>query len=347
MTARRPARVLAFVALLGVSACSSSETQPEPPVGAPWPGDMSPRPVDIVAPFFDTASRPYALNGPLIPASVTMVSAWDIPNNPLADPTLDDSPEGEQVRWGYRLFMNTPAETPRLTPSDMSCGNCHLNAGQRELALPLIGTSAMFPEYNRRAGRDFTLEDRIVGCFLRSENASRGSPSGDVQEGESEEGHAVPTPTSEEVLALAAYIRWLSDGYEPGRNPPWRRRNRIPGEGLIPVDDLDPQRGEALYTEHCVTCHGEDGQGVQIADKKAGPLWGPHSWNDGAGAARVYTLAGMIRFMMPYLDPGVLSDEEAQQIAAFITSKPRPAYPYKDQDYRTEPRPADAVYYDR
>jgi cytochrome c len=50
---------------------------------------------------------------------------------------------------------------------------------------------------------------------------------------------------------------------------------------------------------------------------------------------------------MPYLDPGSLSDEDAQQIAAFITSKPRPSYPAKDQDYRTEKLPPDAVYYAR
>ena len=99
--------------------------------------------------------------------------------------------------------------------------------------------------------------------------------------------------------------------------------------------------------EHCTACHGEDGQGVQIADKKAGPLWGPHSWNDGAGSALIYMLAGVIRYMMPYLNPGVLTDEEAQQIAAFITSQPRPEYAYKDLDYRAEPRPVDAVYYER
>ena len=110
---------------------------------------------------------------------------------------------------------------------------------------------------------------------------------------------------------------------------------------------LDPEVGATLFTEHCSTCHGEDGQGVQIGDKRAGPLWGPASWNDGAGAARVYTLAGTIRYMMPYLDPGVLRDEEAQQVAAFITSQPRPVDPYKDQDYQTEPRPVDAVQYDR
>ena len=61
----------------------------------------------------------------------------------------------------------------------------------------------------------------------------------------------------------------------------------------------------------------------------------------------VYTLAGIIRFAMPYLDPGSLSDTEAQELAAFITSKPRPSYPFKDQDYLIEALPADSVYYAR
>ena len=94
-----------------------------------------------------------------------------------------------------------------------------------------------------------------------------------------------------------------------------------------------------------MSCHGADGQGVQIGDKKAGPLWGPASWNDGAGAARVYTLAGIIRYSMPYLNPGSLTDEEAQQVAAFITSKPRPVYPFKNLDYTGSKIPVDAVYY--
>jgi cytochrome c len=51
--------------------------------------------------------------------------------------------------------------------------------------------------------------------------------------------------------------------------------------------------------------------------------------------------------MMPYLDPGSLTDEEAQHIAAFINSKPRPKYPYKDRDYVKEKIPPDAVYYKR
>src|SRR5262249_58189152 len=125
--------------------------------------------------------------------------------------------------------------------------------------------------------------------------------------------------------------------------PTWRNRNALPAESLIPVDKLDRARGQAIYAERCTSCHGLDGQGVQIGDKKAGPLWGDHSWNDGAGAARVYTLAGIIRYAMPYLDPGSLTDEEAQQVATFITSQPRPRFPFKEKDYGGGEDPGDGV----
>ena len=209
----------------------------------------------------------------------------------------------------------------------------------------------MFPEYNRRSGRLYSLTDRIVDCFLRSENATgviaeggeghAGAPS----EGSGENSEILPTPTSKEVLALAAYITWLARGSEVGSNPPWRGQNAIAASALVPLDKLDPRKGEALFAERCITCHGLDGQGVAVGDKKPGPLWGPDSWNDGAGAARVYTLAGIIRYAMPYLDPGSLSDTEAQDLAAFINSKPRPSFPFKEQDYLTEKIPVDSVYY--
>jgi cytochrome c len=155
---------VAVAALAVVAACGPPDVAQEPAATAPQQDAALPLVQTSVTPF-DAATRPYELKGPLVPASVTMVSAWDIPDDPLTDPLLDGTPQGEQVRWGYRLFMSTPAETPRLTPSGMSCGNCHLNGGQRELALPLVGSGGMFPEYNRRAARDFTLEDRIVGCI--------------------------------------------------------------------------------------------------------------------------------------------------------------------------------------
>ena len=272
---------------------------------------------------------------PLVPSSSTMVTAWQLPRNPLDDPTLDTSPLAKQLRWGFQIFTDTPRQAPAFTGGTVSCANCHLNAGQRERALPIVGVAAVFPEYNARASRLISLADRVVDCFLRSENAT-GSQSG-----------TAPTTTSPEVLALSAYVTWLSSGQPVGANPPWRGQNAIVPAHLVPINKLDRERGRSIYTERCTSCHGQDGQGVQIGDKKAGPLWGPASWNDGAGASRVYTLAGIIRYSMPYLDPGSLSDEDAQQVAAFITSQPRPVYPHKDLDYATATVPRDAVYYPR
>jgi len=306
----------ALVMAIGVLAACG----PPPPAVAPVPGVPQ-----------------YPLAGPLIPARLTMVTAWDFPKNPLADPTLDDSKLSKEIRSGYRIFMNTPAEAGRLTPSRVSCNNCHLNGGQREKALPLVAVAGMFPEYNRRAGQLISLADRVVDCFLRSENAT-----GRLEE---DAASSLPSPNDKEVLAVAAYLTWLARGYEVGKNPTWRGQNTIPQSALVPTQKLDPKIGEAIFLERCTNCHGKDGQGVAVGDKKPGPLWGPHSWNDGAGAARIYTLAGIIRYMMPYLDPGSLTDVEAQQVAAFINSQPRPAFPFKDRDYRSEPLPIDAVYY--
>jgi thiosulfate dehydrogenase len=281
-----------------------------------------------------SCARPAPPN-PLIPASTTMVTAWQIPKDPTHDPALSDPKLGDQIKWGYRIFVDTPHEAPRFTGGSVSCANCHLNAGQRERALPLVGITGMFPEYNNRAARLISLQDRVVDCFMRSENAT-GRGTGDL-----------PSTGAKEVLAVTAYLSWLSRGYAVGASPGWRNKNAIAADKLIAVDKLDAAAGATLYNERCASCHGPDGQGVQIGDKKAGPLWGDGSWNDGAGAARVYTLAGIIRYSMPYLSPGSLTDEEAQHVAAFITSKPRPPYPFKAHDYAGAKVPVDAVYYRR
>jgi thiosulfate dehydrogenase len=280
-------------------------------------------------------ASPIKMTGPLIAASMSMKAGWEFPQNPLTEKTLDKSKLSDEIRRGFRLFTNTPAEAPHLAPGGMSCTNCHMNGGQREKSMPLVNVAGMFPEYNRRSGRLYSLGDRITDCFLRSENATGGQLS------------ELPNASSSEVLAIAAYLTWLSRDAAMGKNPSWRGQNTIPAAALVPIDQLDTAKGEAIYMDRCATCHGQDGQGVQIGDKIAGPLWGDRSWNDGAGAARVYTLAGMIRYSMPYLDPGNITDADAQHVAAFINSKPRPAYPFKERDYRVEKLPADAVYYTR
>ena len=271
----------------------------------------------------------------LISASTGMETAWDIPRAPRSDLLPPDSLLAGRIRRGFEIFLDTPRKAKRFSGNQLSCNNCHLNGGQREKSMPLIGVAGVFPEFNKRAGRPINLEDRIINCFLRSENAA-GSKKGSK---------SYPEPKSEEVVALSAYITWLSSGQSIDTALPWRGQNIIPVKNIISLDKLDRKLGRILYGEKCNTCHGNDGQGVWIGDKKAGPLWGPNSWNDGAGAARIYTLAGMIRFSMPYLDPESLTDEEAQHIAAYIDSKPRPVFPLKDQDYPGQKIPVDAVYY--
>src|SRR5258705_10399387 len=120
--------------------------------------------------------------------------------------------------------------------------------------MPLGNIPGVSPEYTRRSARLFSLGDRITDCFLRSENATGGPLT-------TEE---LPTPTSPEVLAVSAYLTWLSRGAAMGKNPAWRGQNAIKAPALIPAEKLEPAKGEAIYTERCATCHGPDGQGVQI-----------------------------------------------------------------------------------
>jgi thiosulfate dehydrogenase len=300
-------------------------------------------------------------HGPLVSSATAMETAWDLVRNPFTDSVAGDAERAALVRKGFSVFTQTKKYAPEFTGNDLACGHCHVNAGQREKALPLVGVAHVFPEYNKRAGREFSLADRITGCFLRSMNGT-GAPAmlaahrdSGMKEGTSGAavGMKVADPEqaasvirgSEEVRALEAYIGWLSEGFTAGTKLPWRGLNLIPDSALVPVGALDSSRGRALYEEKCFTCHDGDGRGIEIGDIKAGPLWGPASWNDGAGAARVYTLAGMIRHMMPYVDPGSLTDGEALQIAFFICSRPRPSFPFKESDYLKGKVPPDAVYY--
>jgi thiosulfate dehydrogenase len=245
----------------------------------------------------------------LIASRTTMVAAWDFPRNPLADATLDTSASNE-IRWGFRIFTNTPGEAH--SSRQRSCANCHLNAGQRERSLPLVGVAGMFPEYNARAARLISLPDRVVDCFLRSENAAGRM---DDSSGGAEAEPAPPVPvlstSSKEVLAVTAYVTWLSRGYALGANPTWRGRNAIAADKLIPVNTLDARGGDLPDRNRVQKA---DGQESRSATSQT--VVGTGFVERRGGAARAY-LAG-IRYSMPGLDPGSLSDEEAQQLAAFI-----------------------------
>lgn len=264
----------------------------------------------------------------LIPQTAGFDQVRALALDPHSAELPDDSLLAGQIRRGFDIITNTPVHAPRYSGNAMTCANCHLNAGQRERALPLVGVAAVFPVSRAREGRLFSLEDRIRGCFMRSMNGT------------------APPYDSEELLAVSAYIHWLSRGQSLGESPPWRGLNTIPEESRLAIDRLDPVLGESIFRQQCTMCHGVDGQGVDIGGVKPGPLWGDSSWNDGAGLSRVYTLAGYLRYTMPLTAPGTLTDEQAQHVAAYINAQERPTYPDKANDYPAG-APVDAVYYPR
>ena len=178
-------------------------------------------------------------------------------------------------------------------------------------------------------GRPVTLEDRIARCFTHSLAGK------------------APDPSSPEAKALVTYIDWLSEGIPPGPLPEGLRSNAIASQNIVPIGQLNAERGRQKYDQYCAGCHGLDGQGYREARTPlpydyVPPVWGPRSYDDAAGFARVYTLAGFVRHAMPGNQPGSITDLEAQEIAAFVDGQPRPAFP--DKAAWDGALPFDAVY---
>lgn len=264
---------------------------------------------------------------PLVPATAGIDQVNHLPRDPLTEELDVDARTADLIRLGYQVARDPKGfGAAEFVGNDLTCFSCHMNGGQREGALPLVGIAGLFPLFRNRDDRMVSLLERIDGCFLRSMN---GTP---------------PPPEHSVAQALEAYIDWLSTDQPEGESPPWRGRNRIAEEARIPIEQLDLEEGRRLYTEKCAQCHGVDGQGVDVGLATPAPLWGDGSWNDGAGASRIWTFAGFIRYAMPLNAPGTLTDEESQHIAAWVNSHDRPVFPNKAADYPAGGRPGDAVY---
>jgi thiosulfate dehydrogenase len=165
-------------------------------------------------------------------------------------------------------------------------------------------------------------------------------------------GHALP-PDGPEMKAILSYIRFISANVPTGRGPEGRGTPPLP----LPTAASDPKHGAAVFAATCAVCHQADGQGKRWGPKEAAaqrhryqfpPLWGPDSYNDGAGMARPITAANFIRANMPfgtdYAHP-VLSVQDAFDVAAFVDSQPRLHRPGNERDFPDRAlKPADATY---
>ncbi len=213
--------------------------------------------------------------------------------------TFPPGPQGALIAEGYRLITQTSTLLPRNVTARMSCAACHTNAGRVPHAGSFLGLYALFPQWNKRAHRFIALQDRIAECFLYSMN---GTP---------------PAYSSREMIAMTAYIAWLSRGAPVGVGFPGQEPVRI-AAGPPNVAD-----GARLYTQRCAECHGADGNGVGLTYP---PLWGPQSFNDKAGMAHLTRMAPFVRVAMPLNAPGSLTDQQALDVAAFVLTHSRPHF---------------------
>jgi thiosulfate dehydrogenase len=231
-------------------------------------------------------------------------------HSPPTDDKIPNDKYGDDVRLGQKIFTGTHKYARRYVGNELSCSNCHLDAGRRPHSAPLWAAYGMYPSYKAKNDRNNTIEERIQQCFRFSMNGIS------------------PTQDAPEVRALVSYIHFLSRGVPIGVEMPGRGYPLISKTG----HDPNPSRGAEVYGEKCASCHGEKGEGIK--NSKGGgyqfpPLWGFDSYNKGAGMANDEMLAGFIKANMPLGQGWSLSDQEALDVAVFINLQIRPWDPRK------------------
>jgi thiosulfate dehydrogenase len=249
-------------------------------------------------------SLPPAVEGP--PDSL-----WAAPDTSVfarLDPQL-----AARIRYGRSLIANTafylgPHGILDQRTNGMNCQNCHLDAGTKPWGNNYGSVMSTYPKFRERSGTKETVFKRVNECIERSLN-----------------GRALDS-TSNEMQAILAYIAWVGADVPKGAT--------AKGSGIVQLAYLDrpadPAKGGEVFVVKCTRCHGPDGAGKLNADGRTyqyPPLWGPHSYNIGAGLYRLTRFAGYVKANMPQgatWDKPQLTDEEAWDVAAYINSQQRP-----------------------
>lgn len=207
----------------------------------------------------------------------------------------------QSIMLGYNLTIKTYEMLPQNVPvAKLHCGSCHLDAGTNPSAAWWVGMrdSSNYP----------TLPDitkRINQCFTNSLNGIALCPD---------------TATNNvNMNALIDYMSWLDTQAKSLPKP----LNPFP---TIPVLTPDTIRGKKIFLQKCAFCHQRDGQGRYASNTYYRPaLWGAHSYNQSAGFyGHVDWLAAFIHGNMPLGSGGVLTAQEATDLAYYIKGKPRP-----------------------
>lgn len=272
----------------------------------------------------------WRLIGGLVVATLAQLSAVESKTAELSAPQeLPPGALGRTIQLGKEIIENTNRHplSKAFVGNALRCTSCHLDAGTAPTAGTFLGVATAYPAWSPRERRVITLEDRVLNCFMRSMNGVR------------------PPNGSQVSVAITAYISWLSSGRRLKMNPEKPLGPHHVRPLKIDVLRADPKQGEESYAIQCAYCHGENGQGTDDGP----PVWGPMSFNDGAGLAENEKLAAWLKVAMP-LGDAHLTEQEALDIAAYVNSQPRPHFdlnkhlpkPERLGEYNAESMPAAA-----
>jgi thiosulfate dehydrogenase len=219
----------------------------------------------------------------------------------------------DTLRYGKELIAHTaaylgPEGSVAALTNGMNCQNCHLDAGTKPFGNNYAMVASTYPRYRPRSGTIESLEKRVNDCFERSLN-----------------GQPIDT-NSYELKSMVAYIKWVGKDVQPGTHPA--------GAGMAELAFLARraahENGKLVYDQKCQTCHGANGEGLKLPGQKEyqfPPLWGPDSYNEGAGLYRLSNFARYVHPNMPLgasFDDKVITAEEAWDLAAYVNAMPHP-----------------------
>ncbi|WP_050857280.1 c-type cytochrome, partial [Bordetella pertussis] len=241
-----------------------------------------------------------------LPAAPALAADAPPAFTPPAADAIPDNEFGKVVREGEQIFLHTPQRAAKFVGNDLTCASCHLDAGRRADSAPMWAAYVLYPAYRAKNGHVNTLAERLQGCFRYSMNGE--SPPAD-------------DPT---LVALQSYMYWLASKAPTGVKLAGRGYRKLPA----PPQKPDYLRGKTAYAQYCAVCHGAEGQGQKNGRHWVFPaLWGEHSFNWGAGMHQIGNAAGFIKANMPLGQAGLLSDQEAWDVAYFMNAHERPQDP--------------------
>jgi thiosulfate dehydrogenase len=232
---------------------------------------------------------------------------------------------GEMVKYGRALLLNTAyyigpnGVAGKYLGNKMNCTNCHQDAGTKPYSYNLVLSQDRYPQYRPREGSALTLADRVNNCIERPHSGK-------------------PLPLdSKEMTAILSYFKWI--------NANTNKDKTILGFENLEIKLMDRAadvfKGKLVYENNCQRCHGQDGEGVMLADNTTyqyPPLWGEFGYQSGSSIHRIIKQARWLKANMPHdlawWNNSILTDEEALDVAAFVNDDDLHKRPFpKNYDY--------------